>query len=184
MLLFFLVPFGFVLKDRAVADRHYLPAAHVPVFDLSAGWDAFRAALAALSFDNFRTAGLRQSHPVVRPQPRRGSRIDCHAAGDRLSMAYGAGAPTTATMAAGCDDASHRSVLDLVLIVSHAWINILQHDGLLNELLLSLRDHAGQAGSVACDGCNVYIGIDLFVLSVHDSAALCDAVEDGRRAAQ
>src|ERR1019366_5210079 len=53
MLLFFLVPFGFVLKislsQTAIAQPPYLP-----VFDLTQGFAAIRAALAALSLDNFR----------------------------------------------------------------------------------------------------------------------------------
>src|SRR5437016_5426473 len=53
MLLFFLVPFGFVLKislsQTAIAQPPYLP-----VFDLTQGAAAFKAALAALSLDNFR----------------------------------------------------------------------------------------------------------------------------------
>ena len=46
MLLFFLVPFGFVLKislsQTAIAQPPY-----VPVFDLTAGWPALKAALFA-----------------------------------------------------------------------------------------------------------------------------------------
>src|SRR5690606_29513301 len=49
---FFLVPFGFVLKislsQTAIAQPPYLP-----VFELSAGWEAFKAALAELSFENY-----------------------------------------------------------------------------------------------------------------------------------
>jgi putrescine transport system permease protein len=53
MLLFFLVPFGFVLKislsQTAIAQPPY-----VPVFDLTQGAAAVKAALAALSLDNFK----------------------------------------------------------------------------------------------------------------------------------
>ena len=56
MLLFFLVPFGFVLKislsQTAIAQPPY-----VPVFDLTQGLAAIKAALAALSLDNFRLLG-------------------------------------------------------------------------------------------------------------------------------
>src|ERR1700710_2276478 len=52
MVLFFLVPFGFVLKislsQTAIAQPPYLP-----LFDLTAGWVALEAAFAALSLDNF-----------------------------------------------------------------------------------------------------------------------------------
>src|SRR6185437_8909304 len=53
MLLFFLLPFGFVLKislsQTAIAQPPY-----VPVFDPAQGLAAIRAAFAALSLDNFR----------------------------------------------------------------------------------------------------------------------------------
>src|SRR3954452_4902172 len=53
MALFFLVPFGFVLKislsQTAIAQPPYLP-----VFDLSQGVAGIKAAFAALSLDNFR----------------------------------------------------------------------------------------------------------------------------------
>src|ERR1700761_2332601 len=53
MVLFFLVPFGFVLKislsQTAIAQPPYLPG-----FDLTRGIAAIRAAFAALSLDNFR----------------------------------------------------------------------------------------------------------------------------------
>ena len=53
MALFFLVPFGFVLKislsQTAIAQPPYLP-----VFDLTQGFAALRAAAAQLSLDNFR----------------------------------------------------------------------------------------------------------------------------------
>ena len=53
MVLFFLVPFGFVLKislsQTAIAQPPY-----TPVFDVTAGRAALAAAFAQLSFDNFR----------------------------------------------------------------------------------------------------------------------------------
>src|SRR5665213_3944229 len=53
MVLFFLVPFAFVLKislsQTAIAQPPYLP-----VFDLTQGLAALKAAFAALSLDNFR----------------------------------------------------------------------------------------------------------------------------------
>src|SRR5438874_9444762 len=53
MALFFLVPFGFVLKislsQTAIAQPPY-----EPVFDLTAGWASLKAAFAALSIDNFK----------------------------------------------------------------------------------------------------------------------------------
>src|SRR3954449_13103159 len=53
MLLFFLVPFGFVLKI-ALSQTAIAQPPYSPVFDLSAGWPALKAAFEALSLDNFR----------------------------------------------------------------------------------------------------------------------------------
>ena len=53
MVLFFLLPFAFVAKialsQSALAQPPYLPT-----FDLTAGWEALKAAAATLSLDNFR----------------------------------------------------------------------------------------------------------------------------------
>src|ERR1700722_12503996 len=53
MVLFFLLPFGFVVKislsQTAIAQPPYLP-----VFDLTGGAEAIKAAFAALSLDNFK----------------------------------------------------------------------------------------------------------------------------------
>src|SRR3954453_10958946 len=53
MVLFFLVPFGFVLKiglsQTAIAQPPY-----TPVFDLTQGWAAMVQSAAALSLENFR----------------------------------------------------------------------------------------------------------------------------------
>ena len=51
--LFFLVPFGFVLKI-ALSQTAIAQPPYVPVFDLAAGWDKFSAALGMLSAENFK----------------------------------------------------------------------------------------------------------------------------------
>ena len=60
MVLFFLVPFGFVLKislsQTAIAQPPYMP-----VFDFTEGWAAIKAAFAAALARQFQAAGLRQS---------------------------------------------------------------------------------------------------------------------------
>ena len=53
MALFFLVPFGFVLKI-ALSQTAIAQPLYVPTFEVAAGLDAFRSALSKLSFDNFR----------------------------------------------------------------------------------------------------------------------------------
>src|ERR1700761_3571741 len=53
MVLFFLVPFGFVLKI-SLSQTVIARPPYVPVFDLTQGFAAFKTALASLSPDNFR----------------------------------------------------------------------------------------------------------------------------------
>ena len=53
MVLFFLVPFVFVLKI-SLSQTVIAQPPYTPVFDLTQGWEAIRDALAALSIDNFR----------------------------------------------------------------------------------------------------------------------------------
>jgi len=113
MALFFLVPFGFVLKislsQTAIAQPPYLP-----VFDLTQGAAALKAAAAQLSLDNFRLLVSDDSLcAVLSAQPRGRGGLDLDPAFDRLSrrLRHGAAAKTPA---AGGDDAGHRSLLDLV----------------------------------------------------------------------
>ena len=76
MLLFFLVPFGFVLKislsQTAIAQPPYLP-----VFDLHAGFGSDQGGLRAAVAGQFQAAGLGQSlRPVLSAQPRRRCDLD------------------------------------------------------------------------------------------------------------
>ena len=52
MTLFFLVPFGFVLKI-ALSQTVIAQPPYAPTFDLFGGWDVFRSSLSKLSLDNF-----------------------------------------------------------------------------------------------------------------------------------
>ena len=113
MVLFFLVPFGFVLKislsQTAIAQPPYLP-----LFDFTEGWAAIKAAFAALSLDNFK---LLVSDNLYIPSYLRSLVVavtsTADPALDRLShrLRHGAAA---ATLAGDRDDAGHRAVLDLV----------------------------------------------------------------------
>ena len=138
MLLFFLVPFGFVLKislsQTAIAQPPYLP-----VFDLTQGAAAFKAALAALSLDNFR---LLVSDNLYVFSYLRSLVVAVVATAILLVIGY--------PIAYGIARLPPRwqpiaMMLVIVpfwtsfLIRIYAWINILQHDGLLNQMLLSLH---------------------------------------------
>ena len=68
------------------------------------------------------------------------------------------------------------------LIRIYAWINILQHDGLLNTILLGAASGLG-AGGVALHRQRDVYRHRLLLSAVHDPAALCDAGQNGPGAA-
>ena len=138
MALFFLVPFGFVLKislsQTAIAQPPYLP-----VFDLALGWGAIKAAAAELSPDNFR---LLVSDNLYILSYLRSLVVSAVSTAILLLIGY--------PIAYGRARLPQRwqSVAMMLVIVPfwtsfliriYAWINILQHDGLLNKILLALH---------------------------------------------
>jgi putrescine transport system permease protein len=137
MVAFFLVPFGFVLKI-ALSQTAIAQPPYVPVFDPAAGWQVFRTALGALSLDNFSLLASDDLywHAYVRS-------LVVAIAGTAILLVIGY------PMAYGMARLPKRwqpIVMMLViipfwtsfLIRIYAWINILQHDGVLNSLLLAL----------------------------------------------
>lgn len=138
MLLFFLLPFLFVLKislsQTAVAQPPY-----APVFDLSAGWSALREALTALSLDNFRLLG---SDSLYLLSYSRSLLVAVVATVLLLLLGY----PVAYGMARLPQRLQPIAMMLVVvpfwtsfLIRIYAWINILQRDGLLNDVLLALH---------------------------------------------
>jgi len=138
MVLFFLVPFGFVLKiglsQTAIAQPPY-----TPVFDVAEGVAAIRAAFAALSLDNFR---LLVSDDLYVLSYLRSLVVALVSTAILLAIGY--------PIAYGMARLPKRwqSVAMMLVIVPfwtsfliriYAWINILQHDGLLNKVLLALH---------------------------------------------
>ena len=112
-MLFFLVPFGFVLKislsETAIAQPPYMPQ-----FDLTQGWAATKDALAALSLDNFKL--LISDNLYVLSYLRSlvvAIDLDRDPAADRLPHRLWHGAVAAALAERG-DDAGDRAVLDLV----------------------------------------------------------------------
>lgn len=137
MALFFLVPFGFVLKI-ALSQTAIAQPPYIPVFDLAAGWDAFKTALSALSFDNFR---LLASDDLYIFSYVRSLVVAVTSTAILLLIGY--------PVAYGMSRLPQRwqpiaMMLVIVpfwtsfLIRIYAWINVLQHDGLLNKALLAL----------------------------------------------
>lgn len=137
MALFFLVPFGFVLKI-ALSQTAIAQPPYVPVFDLSAGWESIKTALSALSFDNFK---LLTSDDLYIFSYVRSLVVAIMSTAILLLIGY--------PVAYGMSRLPQRwqPVAMMLVIVPfwtsfliriYAWINVLQHDGLLNKLLLAL----------------------------------------------
>lgn len=157
MVLFFLVPFAFVLKislsQTAIAQPPY-----EPVFDLTAGWEAVKTALAALSIDNFR---LLISDEIYAFAYVRSLTVAVTATVLLLLIGY--------PIAYGMARLPKRwQAVAMVLVIVpfwtsfliriYAWINILQHDGLLNQILLALHLVSQPVVWLSTDSA-MYIGI-------------------------
>ena len=155
--LFFLVPFGFVLKislsQTAIAQPPYLP-----VFDPTQGWEAIKLALAALSLDNFR---LLVSDNLYVLSYLRSLVVSAVSTSILLVTGY----PIAYGMARA--PARWQPVLFMLVVLPfwtsfliriYAWINILQHDGLLNKILLALHLVAAPVVWLSTDSA-MYLGI-------------------------
>jgi putrescine transport system permease protein len=138
MVLFFLVPFGFVLKislsQTAIAQPPY-----TPVFDFTAGGAAIKQAFAALSLDNFR---LLVSDNLYIFSYLRSLVVAVTSTAILLLIGY----PIAYGMARLPQRWQPIAMMLVIvpfwtsfLIRIYAWINILQHDGLLNQILLALH---------------------------------------------
>ena len=157
MALFFLVPFIFVVKislsQTAIAQPPYMP-----VFDLTAGVGATKAAFAALSTDNFR---LLVSDDLYVLSYLRSLVVAAVSTSILLLIGY--------PIAYGMARLPQRwqSVAMMLVIVPfwtsfliriYAWINILQHDGLLNQILLALHLVSAPVVWLSTDSA-MYLGI-------------------------
>jgi putrescine transport system permease protein len=138
MVLFFLVPFAFVLKislsQTAIAQPPY-----TPVFDVAAGWAAIKQAFGALSIDNFR---LLVSDDLYVLSYLRSLVVALISTSILLLIGY----PIAYGMARLPKRWQPIAMMLVIvpfwtsfLIRIYAWINILQHDGLLNQMLLALH---------------------------------------------
>jgi putrescine transport system permease protein len=156
MLLFFLLPFGFVLKislsHTAIAQPPYLP-----VFDPVQGMSAIKA-FAALSLENFRL--LASDHLYILSYLR-----SITVALISTAILLAVGYPIAYGMAR-VPSRWQPIAMTLVivpfwtsfLIRVYAWINILQHDGLLNKVLLTLHLVSAPVVWLSTDTA-MYIGI-------------------------
>jgi putrescine transport system permease protein len=138
MVLLFLIPFGFVLKislsQTAIAQPPY-----TPLFDVTAGWAVLKQAFAALSLDNFR---LLVSDDLYVLSYLRSLVVALVSTSILLLIGY----PIAYGMARLPKRWQPLAMMLVIvpfwtsfLIRIYAWINILQHDGLLNQILLALH---------------------------------------------
>jgi putrescine transport system permease protein len=138
MVLFFLVPFAFVLKislsQTAIAQPPY-----TPVFDFTAGSAAIKQAFGALSLDNFR---LLVTDNLYIFSYLRSLVVAVTSTAILLVIGY----PIAYGMARLPQRWQPIAMMLVIvpfwtsfLIRIYAWINILQHDGLLNKILLALH---------------------------------------------
>jgi putrescine transport system permease protein len=157
LVLFFLLPFAIVLRislsQVAMAQPPYLPA-----FDWSAGWQGVRDVVAGLSFENYQLLGsdtLYLFSYLKSLQVATVSTLILLAIG--FPMAYGmARAPRR-----------WQPVLLMLVILPfwtsflirvYAWINILQREGLLNDMLRALGLIDAPLTWLATDTA-IYIGV-------------------------
>mgnify|MGYP001473566885 CR=1 FL=1 len=155
--LFFLVPFGFVIKislsQTAVAQPPYLP-----VFDLAAGWDSLVAAFGELTLDNYR---LLIADNLYLLAYLRSVMVAFTATAILLLIGY----PVAYAMARLPSRWQATAMMLVIipfwtsfLIRVYAWINILQHDGLLNTVLVGLGIVSAPLSWLATDTA-MYIGL-------------------------
>ncbi|MGB6800094.1 MAG: ABC transporter permease subunit [Xanthobacteraceae bacterium] len=154
---FFLVPFLIVLKislsQTAIAQPPYLP-----VFDLAAGWQGLRSFFAGLSLDNYRFLGTDALYIVSYVKS-----LQIAAFSTLLLLVIGY--PIAYAMTRTPKRVQAVLVVLVVLpfwtsflIRIYAWMNILQHDGLLNQVLLALHIVREPPAWLSTDTA-VYIGV-------------------------
>jgi putrescine transport system permease protein len=157
LLVFFLAPFVIVFKislsQTALAQPPYLP-----VFDLSASWDGFKAFLTQLSADSYR---LLSSDALYLFSYLKSVEIAAVSTAVLLALGY--------PIAYGIARAPRawQSVLVMAVVLPfwtsflirvYAWINILQRDGLLNDVLMRLHLIDTPAVWLSTDTA-IYIGV-------------------------
>ena len=157
LLAFFLLPFAIVFKislsQTAIARPPY-----TPVLDLAAGWHGVTAFFAGLSFDNYVLIG---SDPLYVLSYLKSLEIAAFATLILLVVGY----PIAYAIAR--TSPRWQAVLVLLVILPfwtsllirvYAWMNILQRDGLFNDVLMALSLVKTPPAWLATDTA-IYIGI-------------------------
>ena len=154
---FFLVPFLIVLKISLAQTAIAMPP-YVPVLDLAAGWQGLVAFAHGLTLDGYR---LIASDPLYLSSYLKSLKVGAVSTAILLALGY--------PMAYGIARSPRRWQALLVMAVVlpfwtsflirvYAWINILQRDGLFNDLLMALHVIDKPVGWLASDTA-IYIGL-------------------------
>ncbi len=155
--LFFLAPFVIVFKislsQTAVAQPPY-----VPVLDFAAGWHGFEVFFARLTLEGYR---LLASDPIYLLSYLKSLEVAAVSTAILLLIGY----PIAYGIARSARGLQPLLVMLVVLpfwtsflIRVYAWINILQHDGLLNNALLALHVIRAPVAWLSSDTA-IYIGV-------------------------
>jgi putrescine transport system permease protein len=155
LLAFFLAPFAIVLKISLSQTAMALPP-YTPTLDISAGWQGLQEFISQLSLETY---DLVFSDAIYRSSYLKSIEVAAGSTALLLLIGY--------PLAYGIARSPRRLQPLLVMLVVlpfwtsflirvYAWINILQRDGLLNELLLTL--HINPVAWLASNTA-IYIGI-------------------------
>jgi putrescine transport system permease protein len=157
LVVFFLVPFLIVLKI-SLSHTEIAQPPYLPVFDPAAGWEGLKALFAALSFENY--AFIASDWLYLASYLKS---LEVAAGSTALLLLIGF------PLAYGMARSPRRWQPALFMLVVlpfwtsfliriYAWVNILQRDGLLNQVLLALRIVDEPPAWLSTDTA-VYIGI-------------------------
>jgi len=155
--LFFLVPFLIVLKISVAQTAIAMPP-YVPVLDLAAGWQGVKTFVAGLTLDGYR---LIASDPLYLTSYLKSLKVAAVTTAILLLVGY----PLAYGIARSPRRWQPLLVMAVVLpfwtsflIRVYAWINILQRDGLLNDVLMALHVVDKRLEWLASDTA-IYIGL-------------------------
>lgn len=155
--IFFLAPFVIVLKI-SLSQSVLAQPPYTPVLDLTAGWQGLKEFAAQLSLDSF---GLLASDSLYLLSYFKSLQV----AAISTVLLFALGYPIAYGMARAPKAWQPMLVMAVVLpfwtsflIRIYAWVNILQRDGLLNQVLLALRIVDEPLAWLSTDTA-VYIGI-------------------------
>ena len=154
---FFLAPFAIVLKI-SVSQTAIAQPPYVPVYDLAAGWQGLQDFVARLTLEGYRLIATDRIYLFSYLK-------SLQIAGISTAILMLIGYPVAYGIARSPRRLQPLLVMLVVLpfwtsflIRVYAWINILQHDGLLNDLLLRLHIINEPLAWLSSDTA-IYIGI-------------------------